>query len=84
MKWLVVVIFSGVLQNGTMETFVFTNPRFNTVEECIVYANNPPDIRNMVRRIYAEYNEIKDIHKVVCSTEKQIIEVLRLSVGEDT
>ena len=84
MKWLVVVIFSGVLQNGTMETFVFTNPRFNTVEECIVYANNPSDIRNMVRRIYAEYNEIKDIHKVVCSTEKQIIEVLRLSVGEDT
>ena len=84
MKWLVVVIFSGVLQNGTMETFVFTNPRFNTVEECILYANNPPDIQNMVRRIYAEYNEIKDIHKVVCSTEKQIIEVLRLSVGEDT
>ena len=73
MKWLVVVIFSGVLQNGTMETFVFTNPKFNTVEECIVYANNPPDIRNMVRRIYAESISANAIHGSD-SNENAIIE----------
>jgi len=84
MKWLIVVIFSGILPNGNLETFVFTKPSFDTVEECIIAANNPAEVPKYVRRLFFEYGgRVKDIQKIVCAQEDTIKEVIKKSQGED-
>ncbi len=63
--------------------YVFERPSFETVEECINGANDPVLIKKMTAKLYMEYGRAKDIERVICSTEKKIVEVLEQSKGTD-
>ena len=84
MKWLIVVVFSGILPNGNVDTYIFTDPSFNTVEECIAAANDPNEIPKYVRRLFFEYgSRARNIQKIVCAQQDDIIEVIEKSRGEE-
>jgi len=83
MNWLIVVFFAGVYPDGTQDSYIFEKPSFQTKEACVVAANDPVKIRVFVKKIIEDIG-YRDVHKVVCSTEKQIKEILELSKGIDT
>ena len=83
MDWLIVVFFMGVYPDGTMDSYIFERPSFQTKEECVIAANDPDKIRIFVQKIISDIG-YKDIYKVVCSTENRIKEVLELSKGTET
>jgi|ETNmetMinimDraft_21_1059911.scaffolds.fasta_scaffold12153_4 hypothetical protein len=83
MDYLIVIIFSTLLPNGMKDMYVFERPSFETVEECINGANDPVLIKKMTAKLYMEYGRAKDIERVICSTEKKIVEVLEQSKGTD-
>ena len=83
MEWMLVVIFSGVVSNGMLDTFIFTKPTFKTVNECILAANNRNEIPKYIKRLYDEYGEFKEIQKIVCAEKKQIMEIIEKSKGQN-
>ncbi len=83
MNWLIVVFFTGVYPDGTQDSYIFEKPSYETKEACVIAANDPDKIRVFVKAIIDDIG-YKKVHKVVCSTEKQIKEVLELSKGVDT
>ena len=56
MKWYVMVFFLSYNEDGTRDTFVFTNPVYNTEAECRVTLTNRTHIMNYVHGLMTVYN----------------------------
>ena len=56
MKWYVMVFFLSWNEDGTRDTFVFTNPVYNTEAECRVTLTNRTHIMNYVHGLMTVYN----------------------------
>ena len=75
-KWFMVVIFSGIT-NGHQDSYVFVDPNYNTVNECISAANDPKEIPKFAKQLVEAYGEMKDIQKVICATGYEIKATLK-------
>ena len=72
--WYMVVIFAGVFADGTQEAYVFQEPHYYSVNECVSAANDPDQIPHFAKKLVKEYGKMMDIQKVVCASHKEIIE----------
>lgn len=70
-KWFMVVIFSGIT-NGHQDSYVFVDPHYDTVNECIAAANDPKQIPKFAKQLVEAYGKMKEIQKVVCATGEEI------------
>ena len=56
MKWYVMVFFLSYNEDGTRDTFVFTNPVYNTEIECRATLLDRKEIMNYVHGLMNAYN----------------------------
>tara|TARA_B100000900_G_scaffold415140_1_gene443960 strand:- start:242 stop:496 length:255 start_codon:yes stop_codon:yes gene_type:complete len=68
MKWLMVVLFATM--QG--DIYVFTNPKFDSREECIAAAMNPEEQKKYVRKLIIEYGKVMPIHGINCLQQDEI------------
>jgi len=82
--WLMVVIFSGVYSDGTQEAYVFKDPHFHTLNECVRNANDPKEIPKYAKKLVSEYGRMMEIQKVVCATQEDVIKTFgsKYAIGE--
>tara|TARA_B100000676_G_C17875343_1_gene730868 strand:- start:450 stop:716 length:267 start_codon:yes stop_codon:yes gene_type:complete len=63
LKILIVAVMVGIGQGGERNLFVFTQPIFETTEQCISYVkNNPQEIQLRVAQSYG----FRPIEQVLC------------------
>ena len=72
MKWLVVVLFA----NMQGDVYIFTNPTFDTREECVATLRNPEKIAGYTMKLVEEYGRKIPIRAVNCLDQKTINEIL--------
>ncbi len=91
MKWVLVVLWSIVGSDGNVDAYVFTQPMFESKEECVQNALDPNEIKKYINRlviegmfINKETGQIQPIHKVVCAEADKVLEVIKNSQGQDT
>lgn len=75
MSWLVVVIFATFYG----DIYVFTEPTFDSRDECMTSVLNPADIKNYTDKLLQEYGEPMPILGINCLQED---EIKRLLEGE--
>jgi len=82
--WLMVVIFAGVYADGTQEAYVFRDPHFHSVNECINAANDPKEIPKYAKKLVTEYGKMMEIQKVVCASQDEVIKTFgsKYAIGE--
>ena len=56
MKWFVMVFFLSYNEDGTRDTFVFTNPVYNTELECRATLLDRKEIMSYVHGLMTAYN----------------------------
>lgn len=71
MKWLVVVIFMNMT-----DVYIFTDPTFDTKDECMTSIMNKKEIPGYIEKLYQEYGEAKSIRAINCLNEKTIKKIL--------
>ena len=71
--WLMVVIFAGIDVNGYQEAYVFKDPHFHTLNECVSAANDPERIPEFAYKLVQEYSRPMDIQKIVCASQEEVI-----------
>ena len=49
--WLMVVIFSGVFADGTQEAYIFKDPHYHSLNECVTAANDPNKYQLLQRNL---------------------------------
>ena len=76
MDWLIVVFFMGVYPDGTMDSYIFERPSFQTKEECVIAANDPDKIRIFVQKIISD--RLGQNNKFLLEPKQQ-----RFSTGRD-
>ena len=72
MTWLIVVLF----QTMTGDVYIFTDPTFETREECMISIMNPDDQKKYVAQLTHEYGKVMPILAVNCLEEDQINKIL--------
>ncbi len=72
MKWLMVVLFATI--HG--DFYIFTNPTFDSREECIVAAMNPEEQKKYVRKLIIEYGKVMPIHGINCLQQDEIKRII--------
>jgi hypothetical protein len=73
MTWFLLVLFA---QWEEVPAFVFTNPTFETQEECITSLKNPVDVEKYVHRLVIEFARPMPIVGVACINEEQLMQDL--------
>jgi hypothetical protein len=69
MTWFLLVLFA---QWEETPAFVFTNPTFETQEECMESMKNQEDIQKYVQRLVIEFGRPMPIVGVACINEEQL------------
>lgn len=77
MQWLVVVMFA-TLQG---DLYIFTNPEFETRDECMATVLDPNHIYGYTQKLLLEYGEVPPIQAVNCLQQNTINRIL--NVGEE-
>jgi len=80
MKWFVMIFFLTYHEDGTRDTFVFTNPTFDDRAACMATLNNRDEIAKYVMGLVDAYNGMipGPIEVVNCINQKQFDELERL------
>lgn len=73
MKWILVAIMATMYDNGDIDIYAFTDPTFDTVDECLVYAQTNP--RPIISKLLQEYNGAP-LLDLLCVTEEQLKKAL--------
>ena len=86
MKWVIVVLWSVVGTDGNVDAYVFTQPIFNSKEQCVAHALDPKEIPKYIQKlakegmfINKETGEMQPINKVICSPVDKVKEIISLS-----
>lgn len=66
MKWFIVVIF---MTTDEYPLYAFTNPTFDTREECIASVTNPSHIPAYVGQLITEFGRVPEIDAINCVNE---------------
>jgi hypothetical protein len=69
MTWMIVILFATFAG----DVYIFTDPVFETREECMTYIQDRDKIPGLVQKLYSEYGQNMPIQAVNC-LEKQTIE----------
>jgi hypothetical protein len=74
MKWFILVLMMGTFSDGSKDTFLYFEPKFDTVEQCQEYVyRQAPEIK---RHMMIEYQG-KSIDIVYCVREDRLKKVLQ-------
>jgi len=73
MKWFLIIFFTAGHQ------FVFYNPTFDSVDECVWSASYPPHIAIYGERLLQEYNTPQEVERVACIDEENLKDFLELN-----
>ena len=74
MKWFIFAILVVFHADGTQDTFVFTDPVFNSSQECLEYVyQNSPSIQFTID---SEYGQHVKVNKMMCLREDTLKKVL--------
>ena len=79
--WLMVVIFAGVYTDGTQEAYIFKEPHYHSLNECVSAANDPKQIPAFAKKLVTEYGRMMDIQKIVCATQEDVIKTFGAQYG---
>ena len=78
MKWLILVLMMSTYADNSKDTFVFFEPEFDTVEQCMEYVyQQAPKIK---RQMFIEYQG-KPIETVFCVRQDKLKKLLEASDG---
>jgi hypothetical protein len=72
MNWLMVVLFATI--QG--DIYIFTEPKFDSREECIAAAMNPEEQKKYVRKLIIEYGKVMPIHGINCLQQDEIKRII--------
>ena len=77
MKWFIVVLMLGVNTDGTRDTFVYTQPKFDTADACqeYVYINSGQMGRAMMQEFQG-----KQIENVYCIQKDKLERLFELEL----
>ena len=67
--------------NGDVELYMFTDPTFETVEECLAYARTNPG--PIMGKLFREFNGAP-LQNLLCVTEEQLRKALEETNGIKT
>jgi len=73
MNWLIVVVFAVV----TGDVYIFTDPKFETRQQCIDSVRSTEDQQGYIRQLMREYGEVMPIAGINCLQEDVIKEILK-------
>tara|TARA_B100001287_G_scaffold25781_1_gene18716 strand:+ start:1868 stop:2131 length:264 start_codon:yes stop_codon:yes gene_type:complete len=82
MKWLVIVVFAGISQDGSRDLYVFTQPTFETEIQCQADITDPAVVPILVQQVIKD-NGYRPIEKVICMEENDFIELYKKSWQEE-
>ena len=71
MEWMIVVIFMNM-----QDVYIFTEPTFETQEECMTAVVDPANIPGYLTKMWGDYGEVKDIRGINCLQKDTIKEIL--------
>tara|TARA_B100001287_G_scaffold136957_1_gene115273 strand:+ start:3442 stop:3684 length:243 start_codon:yes stop_codon:yes gene_type:complete len=77
MNWLIVVLFA----TGLGDMYIFTEPTFETRQECMLTLTDPYHIRNYTRKLASEYDEPMPIELINCIEEETLKRILNNASG---
>ena len=72
MNWLIVVVFA----TGLGDLYVFTNPTFETRQECMMTVTDPYHIKNYTKKLTEEYGQVMPIQFINCVEEQELKRIL--------
>lgn len=73
MKWLLVIFMMSMNPSGEYDFYVYSQPSFETVEECQLYtANNYAEITQHMQEVFGDL----PIENAFCITERKLNEIL--------
>ena len=72
MKWLVVVLFA----NMQGDVYIFTEPSFDTRDECVATLYDPKHIADYTMKLVQEYGRKIPIRAINCLDQDTIKEIL--------
>ena len=78
MNWLIIVMLATF--HG--DVYIFTEPTFETREECIQSLKDPEQIKLYTRKLILEYGKQMPIQLINCLEEKTIKELLAKEKGD--
>lgn len=69
MKWLIVILMMNVYSDGSRDTYVYTNPKYDTLNACIEAVHR--DALALEAHMRLEYGS-QPIHTIYCMRENLI------------
>ena len=72
MKWLIVVVFYTM--QG--DIYIFTDPTFDTKEECVASIKDPAMVPVYSKKLVLEYGRLLPIQAISCLEEKTIDNII--------
>lgn len=77
-KWFLIVVFAHMYTDGTQDTYMFTDPVFESKQECLASATDADNIQSFVAQLGTVYgNPLPKIQNVVCVREDKLKDVLK-------
>ncbi len=80
MKWMVIVVFATM----SGDFYIFTNPKFDSKQECMEQLQDPKNIFRMVMKIGEEYGRPMPVQIVNCLNEEEIEDILKNTNYKET
>lgn len=78
MKWFIAVVFY-TLQG---DVYVFTEPTFDTQQQCMASVTDPQQAQSYARKLVLEYGRLMPIQAIACIDEDTYLQLQTESLGE--
>jgi len=73
MNWLIVVVFATM----TGDIYIFTDPKFDTREECVASIKDPNMVPVYSKKLVMEYGRLLPILGLNCLQEDEIQKIIK-------
>jgi hypothetical protein len=73
MNWLIVVVFATM----TGDVYIFTDPKFDTREECVASIKDPNMVPVYSKKLVMEYGRLLPIRGLNCLQEDEIKRIIK-------
>ena len=73
MNWLIVVVFATM----TGDVYIFTDPKFDTREECVASIKDPNMVPVYSKKLVEEYGRLLPIRGLNCLQEDEIKRIIK-------
>ena len=82
MKFLIVIVFAGIVDGGYQDLYIFQDPSYSSRVECRQDIGTEFRRTSITAHLTQVYKTYKSIDRIICAEEKVIKEVLAESKGE--